>query len=753
MSKDQSRLSKTQAAAEIEELRKTVSYHDYRYYVLDDPEISDAEYDRMLKRLVQLEERFPELVTPESPTQRVGAPPLEIFREVRHSIPMLSLSNAFGEKEIRDFDTRVKKLLETDDEPRYVAEPKLDGVAVELVYEDGILSVGSTRGDGTTGEDITQNLKTVRSIPLKLRSDRPESIPRLLEVRGEVIMRTQEFRRLNEERGQKEESLFANPRNAAAGSLRQLDSSVTASRPLEVYFYGIGRVEGVSFRTQKELLGYLPEVGLRVNPHVKPCRNIDEAIDYYDEMIQKRDTLEYEIDGVVLKVDEFSHQEKLGAISRSPRWALAVKFPGRQETTRVLDIAVQVGRTGALTPVAVMEPVNIGGVTVSRATLHNQDEIDRKDVRVGDTVVIQRAGDVIPEVVSVVVSKRTGDERPFVLPDKCPVCGSGVVRLEGEAASRCVGLACSAKLRQTVRHFAFKRAMDIEGLGGKTVEQLIEKDLVRSVADIYSLTKADLLKMERMGEKLADNLLASIEKSKNTTLSRLIFALGIRHVGEHLSELLAEHFGPGRSEGTDRPSDGKRLDEKAAEIFAEAVSRLGQRAIRILSDGPVGALGEHFSDSFSRQIQESGEPGLRELARRFRSLGELPFATQDGLQEIDEVGPQVAQSIASFFEQKQNIQIIARLFALGVRVRSERQEVEAKLEGKSFVFTGTLERHPREEARRMVESLGGKVVEQVSRKTDFVVVGKEPGSKLDRARELEIRILSEQQFEELVGTG
>jgi DNA ligase (NAD+) len=751
MPKNANELSKAQAAAEIEELRRTVGHHDYRYYVLDSPEISDVQYDRMLARLMELEERFPELVTPESPTQRVGAPPLEVFREVRHSVPMLSLSNAFGEQEIRDFDTRVRKLLGAAEEPQYVAEPKLDGVAIELVYEDGLLSVGSTRGDGTTGEDVTQNLKTVRSIPLRLRAEKPHSTPGLLEVRGEVLMRAEELRRLNERRRQKEEPLFANPRNAAAGSLRQLDSTVTASRPLEVYFYGIGRIEGVSFRTHEELLGFLPEVGLRANPHVRLCRDIGEAVSYYDEMMEKRDTLEYEIDGVVLKVNEFSQQEKLGAISRSPRWALAVKFPGRQETTRILDVAVQVGRTGALTPVAVMEPVNIGGVTVSRATLHNQDEIDRKDVRIGDTVVVQRAGDVIPEVVSVVVSKRTGDESPFVLPDRCPVCGAGVVRLEGEAASRCVGMACSAKLRQSMRHFAFKRAMDIEGLGGKTIEQLIEKDLVRSVADIYSLTKADVLKMERMGEKLADNILASIEKSTSTTLSRLIFALGIRHVGEHLSQLLAEQFGPSGRDLARGPTYEDRLDEKVAEVFAEVVGRLGDRAVPLLAEGRLGELKKHVSDSLNRRLQQVGEPEVRELARRFRSLGGLPFASQDELQEIEEVGPQVAQSIRSFFVQRQNIETIARLLALGVRVCPGQQRSEAKLKGKNVVFTGTLEKYPREEARRIVESLGGKVVQQVSRKVDFVVVGKEPGSKLEKARELEIEILSEQEFEKLVG--
>jgi DNA ligase (NAD+) len=668
-------LSRKEATALVEKLREEINHHNYRYYVLDAPEISDAQYDRMLKKLKELEEKFPDLVTPDSPTQRVGARPLVAFREVKHSIPMLSLSNAFSEEEIRDFDTRVKKLLETVKRRQYVAEPKLDGVAVELVYENGTLSVGSTRGDGVTGEDVTQNLKTVRSIPLKLLRGKKQRIPALLEVRGEVMMRMEEFKKLNKEREKNGEPLFANPRNAAAGSLRQLDSGITASRPLEVFFYAIGRVEGVKFETQDELLRTLPKLGLRVNPHVRVCKTIDDAIGYYRDMMQKRDSLAYEIDGVVFKVNDFAQQETLGAISRSPRWALAVKFPARQETTKILDIIVQVGRTGALTPVAVMEPVSVGGVTVSRATLHNQDEIDRKDIRIGDTVVLQRAGDVIPEVVSVVTSKRTGKEKKFKIPHKCPVCGSDAVRLPGEAVARCTGMACIAKLKELLSHFASRRAMDIQGLGDKIIEQLIEKGLVKSAADIYFLRMADFMKLDRMGEKLASNILASIEKSKKTTLARLIYALGIRHVGEHISRVLAEHFGS---------VDGLRT------------------------------------------------AGLEEL------------------QETSEVGPQVAQSIRSFFDQKINTEVINRLFAGGVKASGERPRPGTKLLGKSFVFTGTLERHEREEASRIVESLGGKTASSVSRKTDYVVIGKEPGSKLQKAQELGVKILSEREFEELI---
>ena len=668
-------LSKKEATALLRNLREEINYHNYRYYVLDSPEISDAEYDRMLKQLKELEGRFPELVTSDSPTQRVGARPLEAFREVKHSVPMLSLSNAFSEEEIRDFDTRVRKLLETKGELQYMAEPKLDGVAVELVYENGTLSVGSTRGDGVTGEDVTQNLRTVRSIPLKLLREKGRNIPKLLEVRGEVMMRIEEFKKLNKEREDEGEPLFANPRNAAAGSLRQLDSSITASRPLEAFFYAIGRVEGVKFETQEDLLKTLPKMGLRVNPHVRVCRTIEDAITYYRDMMQKRNTLAYEIDGVVLKVNDLAQQEELGMISRSPRWALAVKFPARQETTRILDIVVQVGRTGALTPVAVMEPVNVGGVTVSRATLHNQDEIDRKDVRIGDTVVLQRAGDVIPEVVSVVVSKRTGKESKFRIPDKCPVCGSDAVSFPGEAVKRCTGMACAAKLSESVSHFASRGAMDIQGLGDRIVEQLTDKGLVKSVADIYFLRLADLMKLDRMGEKLAGNILASIEKSKNTTLPRLIYALGIRHVGGHISHVLAEHFG---------------------------------------------------------------------------SIDRLRTASLEELQEITEVGPQVAKSIRSFFGQKMNIEVINRLFAGGVKAGGERALPGVKLLGKSFVFTGTLEKYEREEASRIVESLGGKTVSSVRRNTDYVVAGKEPGGKLQKAQELGVRILSEKEFDELI---
>ncbi|MHC1636049.1 MAG: NAD-dependent DNA ligase LigA, partial [Candidatus Methanospirareceae archaeon] len=518
----------------IEELRNLIHYHDYRYYVLNDPEISDAEYDRLFKELVELEKKYPEFITPDSPTQRVGGAPLEEFGTVEHHIPMLSLDSVFGEEEVKEFDERVKRML-GEENVEYVAEPKIDGLAVELVYRNGVLSVGSTRGDGRSGEDVTQNLKTIKTIPLRIFTDIP-----LLEVRGEVFMPVSKFKELNEELIRKGEKTFANPRNAAAGSVRQLDPQITASRPLDFFCYGIGRVEGVEFSTHWEILEFLGKVGFKVNPLVKLCKNIEDVKEYYEDIKGKRDSLDYEIDGVVVKVNSLRQQEKLGATSRSPRWAIAYKFPARQEITKVKDIIVQVGRTGALTPVAILEPVSISGVTVSRATLHNEEELRKKDVRIGDTVVVERAGDVIPEVVSVITSKRTGEEKEFKMPSKCPVCGADVLK-EGPIV-RCVGAACSAQIKERIRHFASQRAMNIEGLGEKIIEQLVDKKLISDPADLYFLTKRDLLKLERMGDKLAQNILDAIERSKKTTLSRLIFALGIRHVGEHVAKLLAEHF-------------------------------------------------------------------------------------------------------------------------------------------------------------------------------------------------------------------
>lgn len=528
---------------ELERLKKELHYHNYRYYVLDDPVISDAEYDRLMRRLIEIESQHPELITQDSPSQRVGAPPLTVFGTVPHSVPMLSLENAFSEEEILEFDRRLKRAIGTSEEIAYVAEIKLDGVAVELVYERGVFVVGSTRGDGTTGEDITLNLKTIRTIPLRLIETDGAKPPQRLEARGEVYMDKEDFDRLNAARRSAGETVFANPRNAAAGSLRQLDSSVTAARPLKIFFHGVGRIVGYRPATQWELLEQMRRWGLRINPANRLCPSIREAVEYYKEMSTRRARFPYEADGIVLKVNRRDLQERLGEKSRSPRWAIAVKFEPKQEITKIEDIIVQVGRTGALTPVAVLTPVRVGGVSISRATLHNQDEIDKKDIRIGDRVVVQRAGDVIPEVVAPVVSRRDGTERIFRMPSRCPVCGAEAVRPEGEAVARCTGLECPAQLEERLKHFASKYALDIDGLGDKLAHQLVEKKLVRSLPDLFHLDEKTLAALERMGEKSARNLMASIDKSKKTTLKRFLYALGIRHVGEHVAEVLAENLG------------------------------------------------------------------------------------------------------------------------------------------------------------------------------------------------------------------
>jgi len=659
------------------ELREAIEYHNYRYYVLDDPEISDAEYDRMMRELEKLEAEFPELRDANSPTQRVGAPPLEEFETVTHTIPMLSLANGQNEIEVREFDQRVRRFLGTDRDIAYVAEPKLDGLAVELVYERGNLVVGSTRGDGVNGENITQNLRTIRTIPLSLIG-KEIPVPERLEVRGEVYMEIERFRELNKKREASGEPLFANPRNAAAGSLRQLDPAITASRPLNIFFYGMGEISGYTFKTHSEFIEALPYWGLRVNPLTKLCRDIDEAIGYYDDIAGERETLPYEIDGVVMKVDNLGLQSQLGVISRNPRWALAYKFKPKQETTKVLRIIPQVGRTGAITPVAVLEPVRVGGIEISRATLHNQDEIDKKDVRIGDTVIVQRAGDVIPEVLKVVGSKRTGAEKKFHIPDTCPVCGADVVRLDNEAVHRCIGLSCPAQLKGRIKHFASKRAMDIDGLGDKLVAQLVDKGMVKDVSDLYRLSKEDLVGLERMADKSAQNLLNAIEVSKRKPLAKFIYALGIRHVGEHMAEV---------------------------------------------------------------------------LARELKSLKGFLRATEEKLLAVREVGPELAQSVVGFFGDQGNREVLDRLQKAGLSIVETAVDETAKLKDLTFVFTGALETFTRDEARDLVESLGGRTSSDVSKTVDYVVVGKDPGSKYDRAKELGITVLSESQFREMVGRG
>lgn len=656
------------------DLRKKINYCNYRYYVLDNPEISDAAYDRLMRELEELEKQYPDLVVPDSPTQRVGAAPLKEFKTVRHTLPMLSLSNCLEQDEVREFDQRIKRFLKITGDIEYLAEPKLDGVAVELVYEKGKLVSGSTRGDGTVGENVTLNLKTIRSIPLKLLDVKTIKIPDRLEVRGEVFLRKREFKLLNKRRGNSGEPLFANPRNAAAGSLRQLDSRITAERPLDIFCHGIGKFSGIKFETQWDILQILPRLGLKVNPIEYRCKNIEEVMDCYWEIQKRREELEYEIDGVVIKVNNLVLQDRLGAVSRSPRWAVAYKFEAHQETTKIIDIVVQVGRTGALTPVAIMEPVRVGGVEVSRATLHNQDEIDKKDIRIGDTVILQRAGDVIPEVVKVVESSRTGKEKQFIVPDKCPVCGAEAMKLDDEAVSRCLGFSCPAKLKESVKHFASKRAMDIDGLGDKLINQLVDRGLVKDVSDLYVLSIGDLAGLERMAEKSAQNVVSAIQKSKGAGLERLIYALGIRHVGEHIAGVL--------------------------------VSSLG-------------------------------------------SMKKLMKIDEDELIQVREVGPEVASSIVHFFQQEINLKTIKKLGDAGVSF-TPLKRMKNDLEGIIFIFTGGLERYAREEAKRLVESKGGRVSSSVSSKIHYLVAGGSPGSKLEKAKSLGVKIISEREFSKII---
>ncbi len=655
-----------------EALRAEIRRHDYRYHVLDRPVVSDAEYDRLFRELVRLEEQHPGLVAPDSPTQRVGALPAEEFRPVAHAIPMLSLANCFSDAELVAWRDRVRRIL--GGEPaRYVCEPKLDGLSVELVYEDGAFIVGSTRGDGRVGEDVTANLRTIRQLPLRLFPANG-SVPRLFEVRGEVYMERGGFRRLNEERAAQGEPLFANPRNAAAGSLRQLDPSVTAGRPLKLFCYHVGRVEGITIHSQSDLLGILPELGFPVNPVWRACQGLDEALAFCRDLLAKRDELPYESDGVVVKVDAFSEREILGEVARAPRWAVAYKFPAAEATTQVVEIAVQVGRTGTLTPVARLVPVEVSGVTVSRATLHNEDEVRRKDLRVGDWVIVRRAGDVIPEVVRPIPERRTGDEREFTMPDRCPSCGGPAARPEGEASHRCENVSCPARVKEAILHYASRRAADVQGLGGKLVDRLVETGQVRRISDLYRLRAEDLVPLERMGEKSAQNLLDAIERSKGMTLARLIFALGIRHVGERVAGLLAE---------------------------------------------------------------------------RFASVEALSQATDEELTAIPGIGPEIARSIVGFFRNEENRRLVADLAAVGL-APTERAR-GGPVAGKVFVFTGTLSLFTRDEAQRAVEALGGRVTSGVSRQVNYVVVGADPGGKLDRAHELGIAILTEGEFRTLVG--
>ncbi len=665
------------AQVRVAQLRAELHEHNHRYYVLDDPLISDAEYDVLLRELQRLEFQYPELVVPESPTQRVGAPALEQFSKAPHAETMLSLENAMGGEELIEFEARLQRFLDSEEPLPYLCEPKFDGLAVELTYEAGRLVRGATRGDGRVGEDVTPNLRTVGSVPLALQG---EGVPPVLDVRGEVVLPLAAFERLN--RAQEERGLprFANPRNAAAGSVRQLDSRVTATRPLEFFAYGVGRSRESVSTTQDGLLKRLAAWGFRVADDRQRLVGIAAARTYCMGLEATRDELPYEIDGCVVKVDTLEVQRLLGEKARAPRWAIAYKFAPRQAVTRILEILPSVGRTGAVTPVAVLEPVAVGGVVVSRATLHNPSEIARKGVLVGDWVVVQRAGDVIPEVVRPLTERRDGSEEPFAMPETCPVCGARVVAGEGEVIPRCSGLNCPAQLKGRIRHFASRRAMDVDGLGTKLVEQLVDRGLVQDLSGLFRLDAGALAGLERMGEKSAENLVTALERTKDAELSRFLYGLGIRHVGEATALALAAEFG---------------------------------------------------------------------------SLDALQAATDDQLLSVPDVGPEVAGSLLAFFAEEHNRQAIARMFDAGVTLRAPEliapYRGERVLAGKTFVFTGTLQGLTRDTAKARVAALGGKTIASVSRKTGYVVVGADPGSKADKARSLGVPILSEEEFLALVG--
>ncbi|MEW6026695.1 MAG: NAD-dependent DNA ligase LigA [Planctomycetota bacterium] len=653
--------------AKADELRKQLNYHNYRYYVLDSPEISDAEYDRLLRELTGLEKQYPELITSDSPTQRVGAPVQDTFKTIEHTLPMLSLENAMEESEFKEWYERLGIMAELS------CEPKIDGTAVELVYKNGVFISGSTRGDGKTGEDITLNLKTIKSVPLRLMGDR---IPEYLEVRGEVFLPKEPFNKLNRQRIEADEEPFANPRNAAAGSLRQLDSQITAQRPLDILIHGFGQVKGVALKTHSEAMEYFTKLRLKA---IKPVlvSSLSGAEKYFSEMAARRNDLAFEIDGIVVKVDDLRVQEQLGLRARSPRWAIAWKFPAQEATTQLLDIVVQVGRTGILTPVAVLQPVQVGGVEVSRATLHNAEEIERLDLKINDWVVLKRAGDVIPKIIKPVLSKRTGKEYQFKMPKECPDCGSKVIQEEGEVAFRCPNISCPAQVKAGIGHFAQRDAMNIEGLGDRLIEQLIDKDIIKDAADLYTLEKKDILKLDRMGDKLAQNILDAIGRSKKTTLARLIYALGIRHIGEAIAKTLADNF---------------------------------------------------------------------------KDIDELSQASEETLQEIEEIGPVVAQSIMQFFDNPNNQLVIRKLKEADINPQSGGKKKGGKLEGKVFVFTGEMAKYSRAEAKQIVEELGAKTSENVSKKVDYLVVGANPGSKLQQAQKLGVKIINDEEgFIELLG--
>ena len=658
---------------QIDTLRHDLRRYEYEYHVLDNPTIPDAEYDRLFHQLKALEAAHPELITADSPTQRVGAKPLSGFAQIRHEIPMLSLDNAFSDEEFYAFVKRIEDRLICLPEPlTFCCEPKLDGLAVSILYVNGVLTQAATRGDGTTGEDITANIRTIRNIPLQLLMDNP---PARLEVRGEVFMPHAGFERLNQLALEKGEKTFANPRNAAAGSLRQLDPKITSKRPLVLNAYGIGIAEGVDLpNTHYDRLQWLKSIGIPVNPEIRLCNGTDEVLDFYRDIQNKRSALGYDIDGTVLKINDIALQEKVGIISKAARWAIANKFPAQEELTRLHDVEFLARRTGAITPVAKLEPVFVAGVTVSNATLHNGDEIERLDIAIGDTVVIRRAGDVIPQIIGVLHDRRPADARPIVFPKTCPVCDSAIVRIEGEAVARCTGgLFCAAQRKEALKHFVSRKAMDIDGVGGKLIEQLVDRELVHTPADLFKLDLTTLTRLERMGAKSAENALASLEKAKNTTLARFIFALGIREVGEATALNLANHF---------------------------------------------------------------------------KTLEALQNADLEALQQVPDVGEVVANRILAFWHEPHNVAVVNDLIAQGVRWETvETKEVaENRFKGKTVVLTGTLTQMGRNEAKALLQDMGAKVSGSVSAKTDFVIAGDAAGSKLTKAQELGVTVLTEEEF-------
>ncbi len=758
-------------AEKIQQLRDTLNHWAYSYYVLDDPQVPDAEYDTLMRELTTLEAAHPELIAPDSPTQRVGGAALDSFAQVQHAKPMLSLSNAFDAAELHDFDRRIREKLGVPT-LEYVAEPKLDGLAISLRYENGLLVQAATRGDGNTGEDVTHNVRTIKSVPLRLRG---EDYPAVLEVRGEVFISKADFAELNarmrllaeaeparRERGAEaiKIRIFANPRNAAAGSLRQLDPKTTAQRALSMICYGFGMVEGGTLPdTHHAVLQQMQHWGLRIAKQLELVQGVEGCLAYYQQTLAQRDALPFDIDGVVFKVNRLDWQEKVGFIAKAPRWAIAYKLPAQEVLTRVQAIEVQVGRSGALTPVAKLQAVQVGGVTVSNATLHNQDEIERKDVRVGDTVLVRRAGDVIPEVVKVVLERRPPDSQPFNLLaayPRCPVCGSQVVRVAGEAVARCSGgLVCAAQRKQAIQHFASRKAMDIDGLGEKLIDQLVDKNLVQSVADLYTLSHAQLASLDLMADKSAQNILDALAKSQQTTLARFLFALGIPEVGETTAQVLAQHFGDLDSLMAARESDFiskggiKGIGAKTAEHIVEYVKNCPPAKD---SQSPQ----EWQSWLLEQKIRGLRAEAAQAIAEQYDSLEKLRKATAEDLRKqektlVSGVGEVMAKHIIAFFQEPHHRDIIEKLQAAGVRwtdihAARENHGSATALQGQTFVLTGTLSRMTREQAKVRLQSLGAKVASSVSKNTDCVIAGENAGSKLDKARQLGIRIINEAEF-------